>query len=52
MTEGRAANFRAPRRGRAAATQRFALSYAHRNEAGFAAFKVAVKAGRVEAAEA
>jgi hypothetical protein len=52
MTEGRVADVRAARRGRDAATPRFAVSCADRNEAGFAAFKVAGNAGRVEASDA
>jgi hypothetical protein len=52
MTQGTAADFRAARRGRDAAMQRFARPYAHRNEADLAAVKAAGKAGRVEAADA
>ena len=52
MTQGMAADFRAARRGRDAATQRFAPSCAHRDEAGLAAVKAAGKAGRVVAADA
>jgi hypothetical protein len=34
------------------AMQRFALAYAERNEADYAAFAAAVRAGRIQAAEA
>jgi hypothetical protein len=33
------------------AMQRFALAYADRNEADYAAFKAAIKAGRIQAAD-